>query len=124
MSAMLFLCNYASQILLPNQSVYCCLHDLPSFLMSQHYLKLSQNLLWSRFSTFLNKNVLLVRFEVLFIWLMAGQCRWTLSKLTLIYFLNLCVMEASGPKPKILVDCNAAIPSSLYLSYSFEDKGS
>lgn len=32
--------------------------------------------------------------------------------------------EASGPKPKILVDCNAAIPNSLYLRYSFEDKGS
>ena len=39
-------------------------------------------------------------------------------------FLDLCAIEATGPKPKILVDCNAAIPNSLYLRYSFEDKGS
>ena len=71
---------------------------------------------------FLNKNFLLVNLEILFIWLMAGQCKWTLYKLTLI-FLNLCEIEASGPKPKILVDCNAAIPRSLYLDIALRIRG-
>ena len=53
---------------------------------------------------------------------MAGQFKWTLYKLTLI-FLNLCEIEASGPKLKILVDCNAAIPRSLYLDISLRIRG-
>ena len=75
---------------------------------SQHYLKLSRNIFYGHGFPHFS---------------MAGQFKWTLYKLTLM-FLNLCVIEASGPKPKILVDCNAAIPNSLYLRYSFEDKGS